>query len=212
MTVQIDVVSDVVCPWCFIGKRQLTRAVALTGDIDVAVVWRPYQLDPALPADGVDRKTYMAAKFPDTSKRASVLSVLTEAATAVDLELNLAAIEKTPNTLNAHRLIHWARGQGLDGLMVERLMSGYFLDGQDIGDADVLTRAAQDIGMEPGIVARLLASESDVVSVQSEARHFQQIGVTGVPCFIFNQKFAVMGAQPAEALADAIRQAHGDSA
>ncbi len=206
MQIQIDIVSDVVCPWCFIGKRNLTRALELVPEIACAISWRPYQLDPTIPPGGLDRKTYMAQKFPDAGKRETVVASLMAAAGGAGLSFNLEAIARSPNTLDAHRLIHWARGQGLDSLMVERLMSAYFIDGLDIGDRVVLVQLAADVGMEADIIARLLAGDADRQTVEADIEKYRAMGVTGVPCFIFINSVAMMGAQPPEALAGAIRQ------
>jgi predicted DsbA family dithiol-disulfide isomerase len=206
MQIQIDVVSDVVCPWCYIGKRNLSRALELVPDLECKISWRPYQLDPTTPAEGVDRQAYMDRKFPDKGKLFAIQNSLMEAANAADLSLNLQDIKVTPNTLNAHRLIHWARGQGMDDLMVERLMSAYFIDAENLADVQTLVRLAGDAGLEMDIIARLIASEADIDTVQTEIDTYRAMGVTGVPCFIFLGQAALMGAQPPEALAGAIRQ------
>ncbi len=210
MQVKIDVISDVVCPWCYIGKRNLTRALQLVSDIDCSVTWQPYQLDPMIPESGVDRKAYMEKKFPDKGKLFAMQNNLLDAAREAELVLNLDSIEMTPNTLNAHRLIHWARGQGIDDIMVERLMSAYFVDGENIGNTETLARLAGEAGLESDIIGRLLAGEADKVTVQTEIEKYRGMGVTGVPCFIFIDQLAIMGAQPPEALANAITRVAAD--
>jgi predicted DsbA family dithiol-disulfide isomerase len=206
MHMQIDVVSDVVCPWCYIGKRNLSRALEMVPELDCTISWRPYQLDPAVPAEGVDRQIYMERKFPDKGKLFAIQNSLMEAAHAVDIVLNLQDIKITPNTLNAHRLIHWARGQGIDDLMVERLMSAYFIDGENLADEQTLVRLASEAGLDADIVARLIACDANVDTVQSEIDKYRRMGVTAVPCFIFMGHAAIMGAQPPDALAGALRE------
>jgi predicted DsbA family dithiol-disulfide isomerase len=206
MQIHIDVVSDVVCPWCYIGKRNLSRALEMVPELECAIRWRPYQLDPAVPEEGVDRQIYIERKFPDKGKLFAIQNNLMEAAQAVDLVFNLQDIKITPNTLNAHRLIHWARGQGIDDLMVERLMSAYFIDGENLADQQTLTRLAAEAGLDADIVARLLESEANVDTVQAEIDEYRRMGVTAVPCFIFLGRAAVMGAQSPDVLASALRQ------
>jgi predicted DsbA family dithiol-disulfide isomerase len=206
MQIQIDVVSDLVCPWCYIGKRNLSRALEMVPDLACNISWRPYQLDPTLPPEGMDRQSYMERKFPDKGKLFAIQNSLMEAANAVDLVFNLQDIKITPNTLNAHRLVHWARGQGIDDLMVERLMSAYFIDGENLADQQTLVRLAVEAGLDADIIARLLAGDSDIETVQAEIESYRRMGVSAVPCFIFLGQAAMMGAQPPEALAGALRQ------
>lgn len=204
MRIKIDVISDVVCPWCYIGKRNLAQALDLVPTIECAVTWRPFQLDPTVPAAGLDRKAYLAQKFPDKGKLFAIQNSLLEAGTAAGLAFNLDAIKISPNTLNAHRLIHWARGQNLDGPMVERLMNAYFMQGENIGDIATLARLAGEAGLESDIIADLLAGDADTATVQAEMDKYRGMGVTGVPCYILIDQVAVMGAQTPEALATAI--------
>lgn len=206
--ITIDVVSDVVCPWCFVGKKRLEQALELAPEVDAEVRWRPYQLDPAIPAQGKDRQVYMREKFGTGSKIDDIHKQLVELGEENDIVFDFEAITRAPNTLDAHRLIHWAAqaGPGLQDKLVGRLFSLYFEQGQDIGDHDVLVDAAASIGMEAPIVARLLQSDADKDAIREEIDTANRIGVRGVPCFIIDQKYAVMGAQSASALADAIRQ------
>lgn len=202
----IDVVSDVVCPWCFIGHRRLDKALALVSGIDVAVRWRPYQLDPSIPATGVDRAQYMANKFGSAERVAAMHERLREAGAAEGIAFRFDAIARSPNTLDAHRLVRWAGIEGVQDGVVERLFAIYFLEGGDIGDPDVLARAAADAGMDAEVVRRLLATDADRAETAAEAENARQMGVTGVPCFILAGRYAVEGAQPAEVLADAIAE------
>jgi predicted DsbA family dithiol-disulfide isomerase len=201
----IDIVSDVVCPWCYIGKRNLEAALASLPANGVAVQWRPYQLDPTIPAEGIARRVYLERKFG-----ARVDEIYTRVAAAGrEAGINFAfdRVERSPNTLDAHRLIRWAQSAGKQDEIVERLFRDFFLEGRDIGDLAVLIEAASDAGMEHAVVERLLAGDADKDAVREEIATAQRLGVTGVPFFIFAGRFGLPGAQPAEVLSDAIRKA-----
>ena len=203
----VDVVSDAVCPWCFVGKRRLEAALEQTGEDGVSVRWRPYQLDPTIPAEGLDRRAYMKAKFRDDSRLAEVHQRLKALGAEVGIAFDFAAIKRSPNTLDAHRLIRWAGEAGVQDAVVERLFSAYFERGEDIGDRDALVRIAQESGMSGEDVKRRLADEADAAEVKAEIERAQQLGVSGVPFFIFANKLAVSGAQSAEVLARAMKEA-----
>jgi predicted DsbA family dithiol-disulfide isomerase len=197
---QIDVVSDTVCPWCFIGKRRLDRALAMRPDVEVQVFWRPYRLDPTIPKEGVDRKAYLKAKFGDGPRNSAMGDALRSEGASEGISFAFDRIAKTPNTLDSHRLIRWAGGQGVQGDVVERLFSAYFLDGRDIGDAGVLTDVAREAGMDSGLVGELLAKDSDLAVVEREAGMANQMGISGVPTFIFDSRFMISGAREPEVL------------
>ena len=205
----IDVVSDVMCPWCYIGKMRLDDAIAQLGDeLPVDVRWRPYQLDPTLPKEGKDRRQYLEDKFggPEGAERAYAT---VRAAGAEDgIAFRFEDIEVSANTLDAHRLVRWAGSQGTEtqGRMVAILFRMYFENGRNIGDDAVLLEAAEEAGLDRAIVRELLESGADRDKVSEEVALSQQMGVTGVPCFILDGKYAVMGAQSAEVLANAVRQ------
>jgi predicted DsbA family dithiol-disulfide isomerase len=204
----IDVVSDVVCPWCFLGRKRLENALAMNPDIEVSVNWRPYQLDPTIPRQGKDRKRYMQEKFGSSDKIFEIHQQLIELGKEEGIEFDFESIEISPNTLDAHRLIRWASQAtpNVQDATVGILFSYYFEQGKDIGDRQVLLEAAEEAGMDVAIVDSLLATDADTVGVRQEIDTANQVGVRGVPCFILDQKYAVMGAQSADALADAIRQ------
>lgn len=206
---QIDIVSDVMCPWCFVGKRNFEAALPLIGDIDLVVNWRPYQLDATLPSEGKDRKLYLSEKFGGDEQAAEIYKRIEDAGRSVGIDFNFQAIKVSPNTLDAHRLIRWAGGQSaqMQDRIVLRLFELYFLEGANIGDHNILVDAADHVGMDGELVRNLLAGSEDVEAVQSEIAAAQRMGVTGVPCFIIDRKYAVAGAQPAEHIAQAIRQA-----
>lgn len=206
--ITIDVVSDVVCPWCFLGRKRLENALAMLPDVEAEIRWRPFQLDPTLPPQGKDRQAYMREKFGNGSKIDDIHKQLTELGEENGIVFDFEAITRAPNTLNAHRLIHWAAQAAPDtqNKLVGTLFSLYFEQGQDIGDHEVLVDAAASVGMDAAVVARLLESDADKATIREEIDTANRIGVRGVPCFIIDQKYAVMGAQTADALADAIRQ------
>jgi predicted DsbA family dithiol-disulfide isomerase len=207
-SITIDVVSDVVCPWCYLGQKRLDRAIAATPGVDVAVNWRPYQLDPTIPAGGVDRQKYMLAKFGDPSRIEQAHQRLVSLGAAEGIDFAFEAIKVAPNTLDAHRVIRWAgaAGNGAQDRVVRRLFKLNFEDGANIGDASVLADAAAEAGMDAAVVTTLLPSGADVDAVKAEIATASRMGITGVPCFLLEGRYAVMGAQDAEVLADAIRR------
>jgi len=209
---RIDVVSDVMCPWCFIGKRRLEQALAEASDVPVEVTWRPFQLDPTLPPDGKDRSAYLEEKFGGPERAAAIYDRVREAGREEGIAFAFDKITRSPNTLDAHRLIRWAAQEGVQDAMVERLFELYFLEGADLTRQETLVEAAVAAGMERQVVARLLAGAADRMATEQEIAAAQHMGVTGVPCFILDGKYAVMGAQPAATLASAIRQVYAERA
>jgi predicted DsbA family dithiol-disulfide isomerase len=208
----IDVVSDVVCPWCFIGKRRLEKALALVPDIPVEVRWRPYFLNDWVPREGIDRKTYLETKFGSVERYAGMARRVQQAAVEEGLVYALDKISRQPNTLDCHRLILWARNTGAAARMKQRLMELYFAEGADLSDREVLVKAAVDCGMDGDLVRKLLASDADVERVTREAQTAKEAGIDGVPCFIFGNVLAVSGAQSPDYLADAITRAAAEYA
>ncbi|MEJ1969579.1 MAG: DsbA family oxidoreductase [Rhizomicrobium sp.] len=204
---QIDVVSDTVCPWCFIGKRRLGRALALRPGVPAQVFWRPYRLDPSVPREGVERRAYLKAKFGDGPRNAAMAEALRSEGAGEGLDFAFDKIAKTPNTLDSHRLIRWAGGAGVQDAVVERLFKAYFLDGRDIGDATVLTEVAAEAGMNPELVGDLLSQDTDLEAVEREAGMASQMGISGVPTFIFDSKFMISGAREPEILVKIIDRA-----
>lgn len=197
---QIDVISDTVCPWCFIGKRRLDRAIAQRPELALEVNWRPYQLDPNVPKEGVDRRAYFRAKFGDGER----VKGMSETLQAYGAELGIAfafdKAEKRPNTIDSHRLIRWASSVGVQDAVVEALFSAYFEQGRDIGDAAVLIDIAAACGMDGELVEELLASDADVELTLRESGLAGQMGVQGVPAFVLLGKYMLVGAQDTEAL------------
>jgi predicted DsbA family dithiol-disulfide isomerase len=203
----IDVVSDVVCPWCYLGKRRLARAVAAERGEEIAVRWRPYQLDPSIPPGGLDRRAYLRDKFGDDGRLETAHERLRALGGEEGIAFAFDKIERAPNTLDAHRLIRWASAAGVQDEMVERLFGLYFEEGRDIGDRQLLVEAARQAGMDSMAVEERLGDGADEKEVRQEIAQAQSLGVTGVPFFIFASRFAVPGAQSADVLAKAIEQA-----
>ncbi|RAI00611.1 disulfide bond formation protein DsbA [Acuticoccus sediminis] len=210
--IHIDVVSDVMCPWCFIGKRRLEKALESLDDVTVRVVWRPYQLDPTLPSEGKDRQQYLTEKFGGPERADEIYARVRAAGEEEDIPFAFEKITRSPNTLNAHRLIRWAGIEGKQDALVERLFNLYFIEGANLADPAVLVTAAADAGLDSSMVGRLLATDADLAETEAEIVHAQAIGVQGVPCFILENKYAVSGAQPADVLASAIRQVAAEKA
>ena len=206
-SITVDVVSDVVCPWCFVGQKRLDKAIAASG-IDVHVHWRPFQLDPTIPPEGKDRREYMLGKFGSEERIREIHARIEPLGAAEGIDFDFDAIKVAPNTLDAHRGIRWAgaAGEDVQNKLVRRLFQLNFEEGKNLGDPSVLTEAAREAGMDAAIVETLLPTDADVEAVRGEIATASRMGVTGVPCFLLEGKYAVMGAQDAETLADAIRQ------
>ena len=207
---QIDIVSDVVCPWCYIGKRRIEDALALASDVPVEIHWRPFFLNDWVPREGISRDEYLTAKFGSVEAYKGIAGRVVAAANEEGLTYRPELVKRQPNTTDCHRLIHWAEAQGKSGEMKQRLMELYFRDGGDLTDTDVLVQAAADIGLDAGDIRTRLASDQDVELISVQAREAAAKGISGVPTFVLAQKYAVSGAQPADQLARAIRQVSGE--
>ena len=200
----IDVVSDVVCPWCYLGEKRL--AAALEGEGPVVVRWRPFQLDPTIPPEGLDRAEYMERKFGRGGRLKEVHDRLVALGREAGAPFAFDRIERAPNTLDAHRLIRWAGSTGAQGAVVDRLFRAYFVEGRDIGDRGVLVDIASQCGLAGDLVAQLLEEGADIEAVRTEIAEAQAIGVTGVPFFIVAGRLGLSGAQDVEVLKRAIAQ------
>jgi predicted DsbA family dithiol-disulfide isomerase len=203
----IDVVSDVVCPWCFIGKKRLEKAIALKPEIPVEVRWRPYFLNDWIPREGISREQYLTTKFGSVDRYAGIAQRVANACREEGLTYALDKMTRQPNTTDCHRLIAWAEKTGDDAKMKQRLMDLYFTEGADLTDREVLVRAAIDCGMDEKAVRDMLASEQDIERISEEVQAAKEAGIEGVPCFIFGGVLAVSGAQAPEYLASAIERA-----
>lgn len=202
---QLDVVVDVVCPWCYVGKHRLARAMELTPEIGYELRYRPFQLDPSIPRAGVERKAYIAAKLGGPERVRAAHEQLAAIGAELGIPFDFDAIRVAPNTLDAHRVIRWAGEAGVQADLVERLFRLYFVEGADIGDPGVLAGAAADAGMRREEVRDWLSTEADLDAVRAEIDHARRIGVTGVPCLVIEAKYAVTGAQDPAVLAGAFR-------
>ncbi len=214
MSIVIEMVSDLACPWCWLGLRRLQAARAVVPDVDLQVLFRPYELDPTIPPEGVDYKTYMGARMGGTSEPENneqtgrfraMRAALEEYGEAEGIPFDFKGMNWRPNTLNAHRLVRWAQGQDKGAAAKEALFSAYFSEHRNIGDLAVLADIGAAIGLERDIIEKLLASDADIDAVRQEEALFQQMGVRGVPTYIGNRSIAVQGAESAEKLAKFIR-------
>ena len=192
---QVSIVSDTICPWCYIGKRRFERARA-GRPADLAVEWRPFQLNPDMPADGVDRQRYMVAKFGSEERVAEIFGAIEQAGEAEGIQFVFDRIARTPNTVDSHRLIEYAGQQGVQDQVVEALFRRYFEQGEDIGDRAVLAACGVDGGLDEDAVEGFLAGTDGAEHVRKESEAASRMGISGVPCFIFEGKYAVSGAQP----------------
>ena len=202
--IKLDIMSDPICPWCYIGKTHLDKALAERTDHPFVIEWHPFQLNPDMPAEGMDRRAYLEGKFGGKDGAVKAYAPVVEHAQAAGLNINFEGMQRTPNTLDAHRLIHWAGIEEKQTEAVDALFHAYFVDARDIGDHDVLADIADQIGMDASVVRRLLQSESDREDIAKRDAHSRQMGISSVPTFIVGQKHAVPGAQPPELWAKVI--------
>jgi predicted DsbA family dithiol-disulfide isomerase len=210
--IRIDVVSDVVCPWCFIGKRRLEKALALASDVPVEVHYRPYYLNEWIPAEGMRREEYLTTKFGSPDRYKDIARRVQAAAAAEGLVYAVEKMSRQPNTRDPHRLIRWAEGIGKAPEMKQRLMDLYFTEGADLSNEAVLVQAAADVGLDPEDVRAALDSDKDIAEIEQEVNAAKEAGIQGVPCFILDGKYAISGAQEPEALAQAIQQISAQAA
>ena len=206
---RIDVISDAICPWCYIGKRHLERALALLDKqgLHFTVAWHPFQLNPDMPREGVERAQYRLAKFGSAERSRQLDERITETAATVGLEFHLDRLTRTPNTLDAHRLIRLAGQRGVQDGVVEALFEGYFCDGADIGNAEVLTRLGVEGGLERDDIAAMLSSDAGLKEVSAADRMARNAGIQGVPSFALQGHVLFSGAVPADEMAQAFRRA-----
>jgi predicted DsbA family dithiol-disulfide isomerase len=196
--ITLDIISDPICPWCYIGKANLDRALEARPDHPLTIQWHPFQLNPDMPEGGMDRRTYLEAKFGGRDNAVAVYARIEEAALAAGLAIDFGRIKRTPNTLDAHRLIRWAGLEGRQTAAVSRLFKAYFVDGEDIGDHEVLLAIATGIGMDREMTGRLLAGDADLADIRARDEHARSRGVTGVPTFLLANRHVLPGAQPTE--------------
>ncbi len=202
----LDIISDPICPWCYIGKAKLDRALEAAPDHPFEIQWRPFQLNPDMPSEGMDRREYLEWKFGGREGAIKVYGEIAKTAEATGLDIAFEKIKRTPNTLNAHRLIRWAQVEEKQSQVVSQLFKRYFREGQDISDIDVLVDVATTVGMDGDLVRRLLDGDSDLAETIAEDKKAREMGVQGVPCFIIGASYAVQGAQNTDTWADIITE------
>ena len=206
----VDVVSDVVCPWCYIGKRHLEAALATldeSGQPRPVVRWHPYELNPGLPAEGIDRRDYLERKFGGPARATQIYERVRRAGTQAGIAFDFERIERQPNTRDAHRLIAWAQSQGDADALVERLFRAYFVEGRFVGAHEVLAELAHDAGLDADAAYAFLASDVGGQEIAEAEERAASLGISGVPFFIVDGRFGLSGAQPAEAIVEALRRA-----
>jgi predicted DsbA family dithiol-disulfide isomerase len=194
----IDIVSDVICPWCFIGKRRLGRALEQRPDLTVSVTWRAFQLNPDMPEGGMARADYLAAKFGNSAHAGRIYAAITAAGAGENIAFAFDRIRRTPNTRDAHRLIRYATLHGKADALVETLFSAYFEQGRDIGNQAILADIAAESGFDRAAAAKWLAGETALADVLGEDRSARRLGISGVPCFILDGGYSISGAQEPE--------------
>lgn len=193
--VKLDIISDPICPWCYIGKTLLDQALAQRPDHPFTIEWHPFQLNPDMPSEGMDRRAYLEAKFGGKAEAARAYAPVLERAEAAGLSIDFSAIRRTPNTLDAHRLLHWAGIEDIQDRMAMALFRAYFDEGRDIGDHEILADLADGLGLDAALIRRLLGSDADRAEIQSRDAQFRKMGITGVPTFIVGKSHAVPGSQ-----------------
>jgi len=212
MSTKLDIFSDPVCPWCYIGKARLDRALEQRPDHPFVIEWHPFQLNPDMPREGMDRREYLQAKFGAPEDVVRVLLPMQQACTELGLPLALDRIQRQPSTLDAHRLIHWAGLEGRQSAVVNALFRANFVDGRNIGESETLADIAESAGLDRAMIARLLDSDADVEEIRSRDADIRARGLQGVPGFILGRQYVLTGAQPVETWLDIIDQIAAASA
>ena len=210
--IYVDIVSDTICPWCYIGKRRFERALDLSGRNDIAISWRPFQLNPDMPPEGMTRDDYVRAKFGGGDRPRQIYQAIAESGREAGIEFQFSKIKRTPNTVLSHRLIHWSAKQEHQDEVVAELFKAYFEDGLDLGDLDILVECANRAGLDQELARKFLLSEEGRQEVVASDVYARRLGINGVPCFIVNRKYAVSGAQPPSAFVEVFNLAERDAA
>ena len=195
---KIDIISDTVCPWCFIGKRRLERALAMRPNITAEITWHPFQLNPEMPPDGIERQIYLKAKFGSSERAKDIYRAVDQASVCEKLDLQLDDIKRMPNSLQSHRLLHYARRHDKQDVVAENLFQSYFFYGIDIGSIAHLIKIAAESGLDGEDVRSYMESSEDIELVRGHDIQSRKLGVSGVPCFIIAEEYAISGAQESE--------------
>ncbi|WP_113910808.1 DsbA family oxidoreductase [Roseovarius dicentrarchi] len=193
--VKLDIISDPICPWCYIGKTQLDAALDQRPDHPFVIEWHPFQLNPDMPREGMDARAYYEARFGSKEATIAAFKPVIEKAALIGLSIDYDAMTRIPNTLDAHRLIHWAGIEGKQDAAAMALFSAYFAEGRDIGASEVLADIADSLGMDAAVITKLLASDADTDDIRTRDAQFREMGVSSVPTFIVAAQHAVPGAQ-----------------
>jgi predicted DsbA family dithiol-disulfide isomerase len=204
--VTLDIISDPICPWCYIGKTQLDTALAAAADHPFAIQWHPFQLNPDMPREGMDRRDYLEAKFGGQKGAVQAYMPVVERAEALGLKIDFEGMKRTPNTIDAHRLIHWAGIESKQNATVDALFHAYFVEARDIGAHDVLGDIADSVGLDASLVLKLLSTDADVNEIRARDTHSREMGVSSVPTFVVAGQHAVPGAQSPELWAKVIEE------
>ncbi len=208
--IKLDIISDPICPWCYIGKANLDRALERHPEHSFEIEWHPFQLNPDMPPDGMDRREYLEAKFGGREAAIQTYARIAEAGEAAGLAIDFGAIKTTPNTIDAHRLVHWSGLDGRQTAVVSALFKAYFDEGRDIGDREVLLDIAAATGLDRAVTGRLIGSDADIDDIKARDRNARERGVSGVPTFVVANQHVVVGAQPPELWDRVIEEAaHG---
>lgn len=210
MAIQIDIFSDVVCPWCLIGKTRLEQALARFGQ-PVAIRWQPFELNPDMPKEGVERNEYRVQKFGSLERSQELDANIQSIGDAEGIPFRFERMQRTPNTFDAHRLIWLAGQQDRQEEIVDRLFRAYFTNGEDVGDQEVLVRIAVESGMDANATRNFLASDKGTAEVRDAEHQGQRMGINGVPFFVLNNKWALSGAQPVEQFLSALEMVSKES-
>ncbi len=205
-SIQIDIVSDVACPWCYIGKKHLEKALESIDNQAINVTWHPFQLDPTIPKEGVSRDEYFTNKFGSSDRIEQIFQRVVSVGENAGIDFNFDKMPKAVNTIPLHKLLHIAREEGTQIALEERFFKGYFTDGIDFSDNEQLLSFMQDFGWNREKTADILANDEISYQVSQEIKHFQGLGVTGVPFFILNNKYAISGAQPSSVFLETLQK------
>ena len=207
---KIDIIVDTVCPWCYVGKIRFEKALSIRPQKNLEVGWCAFQLNPQMPPEGMDRRQYVVEKFGGLERATTIHGALIRAGAEEGIEFNFSKIDRTPNTINSHRLVRYAAEQGLQTPVISAIFDAYFLAGKDIGEAEILADIGEEAGLDRHQTLEFLNSDRDTATILAEDDLARRLGVNGVPCFIVNRKYAVSGAQSPEVLVQVFDLANQD--